>query len=167
MLQRSSATAAEAGQRQGVSVFEGIRRLSTRLGAAPRFAHRFVDVAGGGQVLVLDGQPGLKAGSVAESLRGYGGGKLPFAALMVDFRGADYRFSSDDLGALLSAVAAWASGSVAPCALVLTSSAATELQQLLDLCKVNTIDELRIVGSSEAGLEHIQTHLERRKRPDS
>jgi hypothetical protein len=140
-------------------VFEGIRRLSSRLGP-PRFATREVD-ADGGRILVLDGQPGLKPGAVAESLRPYGGGRMPFAALMMDFRGADYHFSSDDLGALLSAIAAWARGRVAPCAIVLTSSAARELQQLLDLCKVNTIDSLRIVASAEAGLGHIQEHLVR------
>jgi hypothetical protein len=148
-----------------VLVFEGIRRLSTRLGATPRFAARELDAHGGGKILILEGQPGLTRGAVAESLRGYGGGHMPFVALLLDFGGADYRFSSDDLGALLSAIAAWVRGSVAPCAVVLTSSAATELQQLLDLCKVNTIDALRIVGSADAGLEHIRTHLERRTIP--
>jgi hypothetical protein len=142
-------------------VLEGIRRWSSRLGATPRFAARSIDADGGGRILILDGQPGLKPGAVAESLRAHGEGRLPFVALLIDFHGADYRFSSDDLGSLLSAIAAWVRGRVAPCALVLTSSAASELQQLLDLCKVNTIESLRIVGSSEAGLDHIRLHLER------
>ena len=142
-------------------MFEGIRRLSSRLGATPRFAERSVDVANGGRILVLEGQPGLKPGAVAESLRAYAGGKMPFAAILLDFRGADYHFSSDDIGALLSAIAAWVRGLVAPCAIVLTSSAARELQQLLDLCKVNTIESLRIVASAEAGLDHIREHLDR------
>ena len=64
--------------------------------------------------------------------------------------------------ALLSAIAAWARGSVAPCAIVLTSSAAREFQQLLDLCKVNTIESLRIVSTADAALAHVRAHLERR-----
>jgi hypothetical protein len=144
-------------------VFEGLRRLSSRLGAAQRFAARTVEEANGNQILILEGQPGLKPGAVAESLRAYAGGKLPFAAILLDFRGADYHFSSDDLGALLSAIAAWGRGSVAPCAIVLTRSAAREFQQLLDLCKVNTIESLRIVSSAEAGLDHVRAHLERRR----
>ncbi|HTM32545.1 MAG TPA: hypothetical protein VL263_14640 [Vicinamibacterales bacterium] len=143
-------------------MFEGIRRLSARLGSTPRFAARTVDAATGGRILVLEGQPGLRAGAVAESVRGYTGGQMPFEAILVDFNGADYRFSSDDLGSLLSAIAAWGRRRVAPCAIVLTSSAGTELQQLFDLCKVNTIESLRIVGSADAGLEHIRAHLERR-----
>jgi len=142
-------------------VFEGIRHWSSRLGATPQFATRSVDAEGGGRILVLDGRPGLKPGAVADGLRDYGEGRLPFEALLIDFHGADYRFSSADLGALLSAIAAWVKGRVAPCALVLTSSAARELQQLLDLCKVNTIESLRIVGSAESGLDHIRLHLER------
>ena len=142
-------------------MFDGIRRLSARLGTTPRFTARSVD-ANGRRVLVLEGQPGLKPGAVAESLRGYSGGQMPFEALLLDFHGADYHFSSDDIGGLLSAIAAFVRGRVAPCAIVLTSSAARELQQLFDLCKVNTIEPLRIVGSADAGLEHIRIHLERR-----
>ena len=64
-------------------------------------------------VLVLEGQPGLKPGAVAESLRGYSGGQMPFEALLLDFHGADYHFSSDDIGGLLSAIAAFVRGRVA------------------------------------------------------
>ena len=142
-------------------MFEAIRHWSSRLGATPGFAARSVDAEGGGRILILDGRPGLRPGAVADSLRDYGEGRLPFDALLIDFHGADYRFSSADLGSLLSAIAAWVRGRVAPCALVLTSSAAHELQQLLDLCKVNTIESLRIVGSTEAGLDHIRLHVER------
>ena len=67
-------------------MFEGIRRLSSRLGATPRFAERSVDVANGGRILVLEGQPGLKPGAVAESLRAYAGGKMPFAAILLNLR---------------------------------------------------------------------------------
>ena len=86
-------------------MFEGLRRLSSRLGAAQRFASRTLDEPTGDRILVLEGQPGLKPGAVAESLRAYGGGKLPFAAIVLDFHGADYHFSSDDLGALLAQAA--------------------------------------------------------------
>jgi len=125
----------------------------------------FIDVSPFGQVLVLKCPVGgvvLKAGAVSDRLRKYCDGRMPSTGVLVDLGGTDYRFSSADLASVASGIAAWERGWVAPCAIVLTGAAATDLQRLLDLTKLSTIEELQVVGNADEALTHIRRQLERR-----
>ena len=126
---------------------------------------RSVEMAPFGEVLVLSrpaAPTALKADAVAERLRAHADGRMACVGVLVDFGGYGYRFSSADLGMRLSSIAAWVRGRVAPCAIVLTGEAAAELQRLLDITKVNSIEQLRIVATSDEAVEHIRYHLGRR-----
>jgi len=126
---------------------------------------RSVEMAPFGEVLVLSrpaASTALRADAVAEKLRTHAGGQMVYVGVLVDFDGYGYRFSSADLGMLLSSVAAWVRGWVAPCAIVLSGEAAIELQRLLDITKANSIEQLRIVATFDEAVGHIRHHLERR-----
>jgi hypothetical protein len=117
-----------------------------------------------GQVLVLSCREvhvTLKANAVFDKLGKYAEGQMPFVGLLIDLGGAGYRFSSTDLGGVAAAIAAWVRGWVAPCAIVLTGTAASDLQKLLNLTKLNTLDQLRIVDTVQLARTHIRLQLER------
>ena len=124
-----------------------------------------VDLSPYGTLLVLRCPPGvtkLRAGAVSDRLRDYSDGSMPYVGILIDFAGCEYRFSSSDLGGLLSYIAAWVRGWVAPCAVVLPTTSAGDLQRLLELVKVDTIKEIRVVTDMDLGLAHIREVLDRR-----
>ena len=150
-----------------LNAFRGL--LGSRSGAQSSLTEHSMDMAPLGQVLVLSRPQAaitLKADAVAEMLHAQGDGRMRYAGVLLDFGGYGYRFSSADLGALLAAIAAWVRGWVAPCAIVLTGEAATELQRLLEITKVTSIEQLRIVATSDQAVQHIRHHLERRPASD-
>ena len=114
-----------------------------------------------GQILLLRRPSGtvLKRDAVANKLSRFTDGKMPFAGILLDLQGSEYYFSSGDLGAVVAAIAAWSRGYVAPCAIVLTGKPATQLQTLLDITKLSTIQHLRVVDSCDAAHKHIQSYL--------
>jgi hypothetical protein len=104
----------------------------------------------------------LKRDAVSSKLGRFTDGKMPFVGILLDLHGSEYYFSSADLGAVVASIAAWTRGWVAPCAIVLTGKPATQLQTLLDITKISTIQHLRIVDSVEAGRRHIEMYLQQR-----
>ena len=124
-----------------------------------------IDVPPHGQVLVLTcptDAVALRADAVSQRLCTHCDGSMPYAGVLIDFAGRKYRFSSADLAAVMSYIAAWVRGWVAPCAVALTGASAEELRRLLDLTKLNEIEALKIVERVEDGLAHIGEHLTKR-----
>jgi hypothetical protein len=101
----------------------------------------------------------LKRDAVLNRLGGFTDGRMPFVGILIDLGGGEYQFSSGDLGAVVASIAAWSRGWVAPCAIVLDGRSASQLQTLLDITKLNTIQQLRVVSSVEAGRAHIAGFL--------
>jgi hypothetical protein len=123
------------------------------------------DVPPHGRVLHLrrpSGTAVLERNAVANKLRPFVDGRMPYAAILVDLGGSDYHFSSPDLGCICGSIAAWVRGWVAPCAIVLTERSALELQRVLELIGMGKIGELRLVDSEDAGRRHIAACLDRR-----
>jgi hypothetical protein len=102
----------------------------------------------------------LKRDAVFNKLGRFTDGKMPFVGILLDLHACEYHFSSADLGAVVASTAAWARGWVAPCAIVMTGKSASQLQTLLDITKLSTIQHLRIVDSVEAGRKHIEAYLQ-------
>jgi hypothetical protein len=125
-------------------------------------ADEMLEVPPHGQVLLLrrpSAPAVLKRDAVSIKLSRFADGKMPFAGILLDLAGSEYYFSSADLGAVVSSIAAWSRGYVAPCAIVLTGKPATQLQTLLDITKLSTIQHLRVVDSFDAAQRHIQSYL--------
>jgi hypothetical protein len=101
----------------------------------------------------------LKRDAVSTKLGRFTDGRTPFVAVLLDLQGVEYYFSSADLGAMVASTAAWARGWVAPCAIVITGKSASQLQALLDITKLSTLQHLRIVESVDAARRHIETCL--------
>jgi hypothetical protein len=101
----------------------------------------------------------LPTNAVSAQLSTYCDGSMPYVAILIDFQGCEYRFSSADLGRVLSYIAAWKRGWVAPCAIVLPAHSAGELRRLLALVKVDTLDALAIVATPELGWLHLRSKL--------
>lgn len=85
-----------------------------------------------------------------------------FAGILIDLPGVDYQFSSVDLGSVMGTIAAWERGWVAPCSIVMTGRAADDLRTLLKITELD-LEEVRVVDTSDTGLEHIIRQLERIK----
>ena len=112
-----------------------------------------------GVALLLRG-PGARVSTdaVFQKLKRYSDGSLPFAGLIVDVADLDYRFSTADLAAAVSATAAWIRGWVAPCAFVLHGQAAADLQRMIDVSKLGSIEQLRIVRDLDEARAHVAMH---------
>lgn len=116
-----------------------------------------------GEALVLRCPPGtahLPSDAVSSQLSTYCDGSMPYVAILIDVQGCKYRFSSADLGGVLSHIAAWKRGWVAPCAIVMPAESAGELRRLLALVKLDSIDALTVVATPELGWLHIRSQLE-------
>jgi hypothetical protein len=104
----------------------------------------------------------LKRDAVAQKLGRFAEGHRPFVGILLDLDVGEYYFSSGDLGAVVASTAAWGRGGVAPCAIVVTGKPASQLQALLDITKLSTLQHLRIVDSVDAGRRHLEAHLRQR-----
>jgi hypothetical protein len=116
------------------------------------------------QLLVLslpDRATKPKADAIASKLMKFAERPTPFVAILIDLGGVEYLLSSADLASIAATIAAWVRGWVAPCAIVLTGSSADVLRKVLEITKLNKIDQLRVVDTKESGLSHIRTELER------
>lgn len=117
-----------------------------------------------GEILVLrppHGASMLKANAISERLLKFAERPTPFVGILIALAGADYRFSSADLGSVAGTIAAWVRGWVAPCSVFITGASANQLESLLDITKLNQLSQLRIVDSEESGLEHIRAELDK------
>lgn len=123
-----------------------------------------VNIPPHGRILVLrPRESGLSphANAIAERLLKYAECQTPFVGILVDLAGVDYVFSSGDVGSVALAIAAWVRGWVAPCAIVMTGTAADALRKTLDVTQLSSLEELAVVGTSDLGLQHILRQLER------
>jgi hypothetical protein len=134
-------------------------------GGGEELVEGYFDVPPHGRVLHLrcpDTGAALKTNAVADKLFRFPDGQMPFVGILLDLGGTEYHFSSHDMASVACAIAAWIRGWVAPCAIVLTGSAAIQLQRLLDATKLSTIGQLRIVDTAESARAHIELCLEQR-----
>src|SRR4029077_8946959 len=99
------------------------------------------------------------ADAIASKLMKFAERPTPFVAILIDFGGIEYVLSSADLASIAATIAAWVRGWVAPCAIVMTGSSADMLRKVLEITKLNQIDQLRVVDTKESGLNHIRTEL--------
>ena len=141
-------------------------------GAVQRGAlvERFDELPPHGQILTLCPQirdRALHPDAVLGALRQYMEQVTPFTGLLVDLMPGPYDFSESDLTAVLATIAAWRRGWVIPAAVVLAEPAASELQNMLDITKLNQVRQLRVVATLEAGLMHIREMLSQRARGGS
>jgi hypothetical protein len=123
-----------------------------------------VDIPPHGRILVLrprESGSTPRANAIAERLLKYAECQTPFVGILVDLAGVDYEFSSSDVGSVGLAIAAWVRGWVAPCAIVLTGTAADALRKTLDVTQLSSLEQLAVVGTTELGLQHIVRQLER------
>jgi hypothetical protein len=129
---------------------------------------RYEDLSPHEQLLVLnlpEGASKLKADAIANKLMKFAERPTPFVAILIDLSGVEYVLSSSDLASIAATIAAWVRGWVAPCAIVMTDRSADMLRKLLEITKLNEIEQLRVFDTNESGRNHIQTQLERvRKR---
>jgi hypothetical protein len=136
--------------------------------SAQDLRERYEDLPPHGRILVLglpNGALKPKGDAIARKLMKFVERTTPFVAVVVDLNGVDYVLSSADLGIVVSTMAAWVRGWVAPCAMVMTGHSANHLQKMLEITKLSALKELRVVDTKESGLEHIRTHLERVRKP--
>ena len=139
--------------------------LRTQRVARHDLAEHIVEMPPHGQILHLRRPSAtalLKRDTVANRLGRYSDGTRPYVGILLDLEASEYYFSSGDLGALVASTAAWGRGATAPCAIVLTGKSAAQLQALLDITKLSTLQHLRIVESVDAGRRHLETHLRQR-----
>ena len=119
-----------------------------------------------GQILVLS-LPGdavkPAADAISRRLSKFDGQSTPFVAVLIDLGGTQYLLSSADLGSIVSTMAAWVRGRIAPCAIVMTGTAAHELRKVLEITTLSGLGQLRVVDTRESGLTLIRAHLESRK----
>ena len=116
-----------------------------------------------GQILVLslpEGAVKPAADAISRRLSKFDGQATPFVAVLIDLGGTHYLLSSADLGSIVSTMAAWVRGWIAPCAIIMTGTAANELRKMLEITSLSELDQLRVVGTRESGLTHIRAHLE-------
>jgi hypothetical protein len=116
-----------------------------------------------GKVLVLslpDGALKPKEDAIARRLIKFVERPTPFVGIVIDLGAVAYVLSSADLGIVASTIAAWVRGWVAPCAIVMTGHSAIHLQKVLEITKLNELEQLRVVDTKESGLKHVRTHLE-------
>ena len=129
---------------------------------AGTFVEHVIELPPHGRLLVLTAPERPGPDAIWEKLSGYCDGGMPYVGIIVDCGDQAYRFSSADLGGVASAIAAWARGWVAPCAVVANGSGSKDLQHLLQITTLAQIEELRIVDSLESALTHVELHLKRR-----
>jgi hypothetical protein len=142
-----------------------ILRLSKR--SPQNLREHYEDFPPHGQILVLslpDSMLKLKADAIAGILKKFVERQTPFVAILIDLGGIHYLLSSTDLGCVVGTMAAWVRGWVAPCAIVMTGDSARELQRMLDITKLNTLEQLRVLETRELGLSHIRNQLERARK---
>jgi len=121
-----------------------------------------------GSILKLSApEESLLPDSVHEVLQPYMDGALPHAALVVDFRGAQYLWSAKDLGSVAGSIAPSRRGWVVPCAIVTTGRAAHRLQEFLDRTSLKDVAELRIVGTVDSAMVHVDQHARWPTQPEA
>ena len=121
-----------------------------------------------GQILVLSSPNGAlppEQDAIARRLMKFVERPTPFVGIVIDLGAVAYVLSSADLGSVASTMAAWVRGWVAPCAIVMTGPSANHLQNVLQITKLNQLEQLRVVDTKESGLKHVRTHLELVRRP--
>jgi hypothetical protein len=143
----------------------------TRKSFRQNLNERYENLSPHEQLLLLslpDGAAKPKADAIASKLMKFAERPTPFVAILIDFGGIEYVLSSADLASIAATIAAWVRGWVAPCAIVMTGSSADMLRKVLEITKLNQIDQLRVVDTKESGLNHIRTELEqvRKHQPD-
>ena len=124
---------------------------------------RYEDLPPHGRILFLglpNGALKPKGDAIARKLMKFVERTTPFVAFVIDLNGIDYVLSSADLGIVVSTMAAWVRGWVAPCAIVMTGHSASHLQKMLEITKLSGLEQLRVVDTKESGLKHIRTQLE-------
>ena len=129
----------------------------------------YEDLPPHGQILVLSLAKGvLKPGAdaIAGRLNKFVQRETPFVAILIDLGGVHYVLSSADLGAVAGTMAAWVRGWVAPCAIVMTGSSGRELQRMLEITKLNALEELQVLETRELALGHIRTQLDKTRKPE-
>lgn len=145
-------------------MIESLRKPLWSRSAAPGLLQSITSLPGHGDVLVVACPPGavaIKRNAVWDALSVYADGTMPQAALLLDLASLDYRFSSADLTGVMSSVAAWTRGWVAPCAIVLQGASADELARMLEVTRLNEVEAVAVVPSPEGGFAHIRRQLEK------
>jgi hypothetical protein len=121
-----------------------------------------------GPILVLSSPDGAlkpKEDAIARRLMKFVERPTPFVGMVIDLGAVAYVFSSADLGSVASTMAAWVRGWVAPCAIVITGQSANHLEKVLEITKLNELEQLRVVDTKESGLKHVRTQLELVRKP--
>jgi hypothetical protein len=143
-----------------------ILRLSKRF--PENLREHYEDLPPHGQILVLSLPERVlkpKADAIAGILNKFVERQTPFVAILIDLGGIHYVLSNADLGSVAGTMAAWVRGWVAPCAIVMTGDSARELQRMLEITKLDMLEQLRVLGTRELGLNHIRTQLDRARKP--
>ncbi len=127
-------------------------------------AEEYLELAPHGRILVLGptAPESMRSGcALSDRLMKFAGRPTPFVGLLVDLGQGICRLSEGDFASIVGTTAAWQRGWVAPCAIVVTGDRAAELNDLLRLTQLDSLPEIRVVDSMEAGIAHLQEQLER------